>query len=232
MGIDMAKIDLKNYVDAMLESSSVAAHDIAGQVHVMQFCVDELEEHTSDQGKKFLSRLESSLDELTDIISFYRVYLKKAALSGSVLTPGDFLEKVLATSRINFWNEFKKITFITNATNEEWKLNVSCAEIHSVIFSMIAIYIEELKKGQIVEFQVQLDLKKLDSQYCQFTLSSNIAVDEKLFESLDVASSPGAKVLRKNLGHDILLSSDLYEASVTSSNDNFEIKVNMKVLDE
>ncbi|WP_372655139.1 hypothetical protein [Halobacteriovorax sp.] len=228
----MAKLDLENYVDAMLETSSVAAHDIAGQVHVMQFCVEELGEHTSVKGKKFLDRLESSIDELTDIISFYRVYLRKAALTGESLIPHQFLEKVLATSNITFWNEFKKIHFKTNAGNEEWKLSVPCAEVHSVVFSIIAIYLEELKKGQLVEFEVELGLKKLDSQYCQFTLSSNVAVDAKLFESIDIASSPGAKVLRKNLGHEILLSSELYEAKITSSNGSFEIILNMKVLDE
>ncbi|PIK16333.1 hypothetical protein [Halobacteriovorax sp. JY17] len=228
----MSNLELKTYVDALLETSSVAAHDISGQVHVMQFCVEELEEHTSDDGRKYLDRLQSSLDELTDIITFYRSYIKKAELTGEEVNAFDLIEKILASVRINFWNEFKKVSFKTDVGSEDWKLSVSCAEVHSVIFSVLAIYLEELKKGQIDEFEVGLTLKKLDSQHCQFTLVSSKPVEKQIFEILDESSSPGAKVVRKNLGHEILLNSPLYKMEVTSTKSNFKVSLNLKVLNE
>ena len=230
MDVLMSDIDLKTYVDAMLETSSVAAHDISGQVHVMQFCVEELEEHTSGDGQKYLSRLQSSLDELTDIITFYRTYIKKAELSGEQVNAFDLMEKVLASVRINFWNEFKKVSFITDVDSEDWELSVSCAEVHSVIFSVLAIYLEEVKKGQLEEFEVELSLKKLDSQHCEFTLLSSKPVEKQIFDTLDESSSPGAKVLRKNLGHEVMLNSPLYIMDVTSTDESFKVAVKMKVI--
>lgn len=228
----MTKLGLENYVDALLETSSVAAHDIAGQLHVMQFCVEELEEHSSDSGAKYLSRLQSSLDEVTEIISFYRSYIKKSSICGEEIVSSDLLEKVLSSLQVNFWNEFKKVKFLTNVEQESLKLSVSSAEVHSVIFSLLAIYLEELKKGQLEEFEVGLSLKKLDSQYCQFKLTSSKPVESGIFKVLDESSSPGAKVLRKNLGHEILLESDLYELEVASTKSSFEITLNLKVLNE
>ncbi|WP_044557554.1 ATP-binding protein [Halobacteriovorax marinus] len=228
----MSRLDLKNYVDAMLETSSVAAHDISGQVHVMQFCVEELEDQISEDGKKYLDRLQSSLDELTDIISFYRTYIKKDSPVEGAISARTFLENVLHAVQVNFWNEFKKINFKIDAEMQEWRLSAPYSEVGGVIFSVMAIYLEELKKGQIDGLDVELTLKKLDSQHCQFTLCSSKSVETRVFEGLDESSSPGAKVHRKNLGHKVILDSDLYTMEVISEDQNFRVELNMKVLDE
>jgi hypothetical protein len=226
----MDKVKIEKYVDAMLESSSVAAHDISGQIHVMQFCVEELENHISADGIKYLNRLQDSLDEVTDLITFYRSYIKKSSLVQSDLNPKQLVENVIHSLQVHFWNEFKKVKFVTSDIDGTLNFSTANEELHSVLFSVMSIYLEELKKGQLKDTLINLRLKVLDSKYCEFTLESEISVDNALFETLDESSSPGAKVFRKNLGHEIILNSGNYDLNCSSENGQFSMSLKMKVL--
>lgn len=228
----MEKVKIEKYVDAMLESSSVAAHDISGQIHVMQFCVEELENHTSEDGIKYLNRLQDSLDEVTELITFYRSYIKKSSLVQNDLRPKQLVENVIHSLQVHFWNEFKKINFLTSEIDDSIKFSASNEELHSVLFSVVSIYLEDLKKGQLKNSQLNLKLKVLDSKYCEFTLESEVPADIALFKNLDESSSPGAKVFRKNLGHGIILDSDKYDLSCLSKNGQFIISLKMKVIND
>jgi hypothetical protein len=226
----MSKVKIEKYVDAMLESSSVAAHDISGQIHVMQFCVEELENHISTDGIKYLNRLQDSLDEVTDLITFYRSYIKKSSLVQSDLDPRQLVENVIHSLQVHFWNEFKKLKFDTSSIADDLEFNVPNEELHSVIFSLMAIYLEELKKGQLTQSVIKIQLKVLDSKHCEFTLESELSVDSSIYDALDEKSSPGAKAFRKNLGHSIILDSDKYELDCSSKEEQFKISLKMKVI--
>lgn len=227
----METVKIEKYVDAMLESSSVAAHDISGQIHVMQFCVEELENHIDTEGIKYLNRLQDSLDEVTDLITFYRSYIKKSSLDSGQISPKILLENVIHSLQVHFWNEFKKLKFDTSEIEDAILFDATNEELHSVLFSLMAIYLEELKKGQLVDSVIKLKLKLLDSKYSQFTLESVLPVDEAVFQTLDESSSPGAKVFRKNLGHEIILNSIKYDISCSNEGEKFLISLKIKVLD-
>ncbi|OUR96637.1 hypothetical protein A9Q84_09845 [Halobacteriovorax marinus] len=226
----MSKIKIENYVDALLETSSIAAHDISGQIHVMQFCVDELETHLKDSGVKYITKLQSSLDELTELITLYRVDIRNSSLSKKTDGAAELVEKILSSVQVHFFNEFKKINFDLSDLSENLNLNISREELQSVLFSLLTIYLEELKKGQIEPCTMRLGLKVLDSEYCKFTLESKYSVDKKIFEKVDDSSSPGAKIYRKNLGHFIILNSGRYEVDSEIKGEDFLLSMTMKIL--
>ena len=228
----MDKVKIEKYVDAMLESSSVAAHDISGQIHVMQFCVEELENHISPDGIKYLNRLQDSLDEVTDLITFYRSYIKKSALVQNNLNPKQLVENVIHSLQVHFWNEFKKINFVTSDIDDSITFSTPNEELHSVLFSVMSIYLEDLKKGQLKKSLINLRLKVLDSKHCEFKLDSEISVDSALFEKLDESSSPGSKVFRKNLGHSIILNSSKYCLNCSNKNGRFVLSLKIKVIND
>lgn len=228
----MTKVKIEKYVDAMLESSSVAAHDISGQIHVMQFCVEELENHINPDGIKYLNRLQDSLDEVTDLITFYRSYIKKSSLAQLDLAPRQLIENVIHSLQVHFWNEFKKVKFDTSNISEEILFSTSNEELHSVLFSVMAIFLEELKKGQLKESVVKIELKVLDSKHCEFTLESELSIETSVFSALDETSSPGAKCFRKNLGHGIILNSDKYDLTCSANEEPFKLSLKMKVLND
>lgn len=228
----MSEIKIENYVDAMLETSSVALHDISGQIHVMQFCVEELEDHINKSGSKYIGRLQDSLDEVTELLSFYKSYVKKSSLSNELGGAQGLIERVLSSLQVHYWNEFKKIKFEYLEVASGIKFNVSKEELHSVLYSLLSIYLGELKKGQLDRCTMKIGLKVLDSQYCKFTLESAYLVDDSVFKSLDDASSPGEKAFRKNMGHAVILNSQKYQLETDVKNEMFSLSLKMKVISE
>jgi hypothetical protein len=228
----MSDIKIENYVDAMLETSSVALHDISGQIHVIQFCVEELNDHLDKAGSKYIERLQDSLDEVTDLLSFYKGYVKKASLSKELNGAEGLIEGVLSTLQVNFWNEFKKIKFDLSGVESGVKFGVSEEELHSVLFSLLSLYLDELKKAKLERCTISIGLKVLDSQHCKFTLESAYLVDRTVFETLDDSFSPGEKAFRKNMGHAVILNSNRYQIETDVKNELFSLSMKMKVISE
>lgn len=64
--------NLHEHLGSFLETSSVLAHDISGQNHVAQFCVEELSAHVQGDAQKYISRLKASLEEICELTGLYR----------------------------------------------------------------------------------------------------------------------------------------------------------------
>ena len=85
-----------NFLDSFLEAGAVAAHDFSGQVHVIQFCGEELINHVSGDGTKFLERMNSSIENLTNYVKSFRTFLKVHKIPGA--------EDALTFGTAHSWN--------------------------------------------------------------------------------------------------------------------------------
>lgn len=73
---------LKDNFNAILETSSLFGHDLSGQYHVIQFCLDELSERPLDeQTMRFIGRIGESLEELIRLTEQARRVFRESALA-------------------------------------------------------------------------------------------------------------------------------------------------------
>lgn len=72
---------LKDNFNAILETGSLFGHDLSGQYHVIQFCLDELAERPLDeQTMRFIGRIGESLEELIRLTEQARRVFRESAL--------------------------------------------------------------------------------------------------------------------------------------------------------
>lgn len=91
---------MRDNFNAILETGSLFGHDLSGQYHVIQFCLDELEERPLDeQTKRFISRIAESLDELIRLTEQARRTFRESNLDES---EGRSLRDVLELASAHF----------------------------------------------------------------------------------------------------------------------------------
>ncbi len=93
----MSRDLIKDNYNALIETGSLLGHDLSGQYHVIQFCLDELATRPLDeQTRRFIERIGQSLDELIRLTEGARRVFRDSSLPQGefqdTLSLGDVIE--------------------------------------------------------------------------------------------------------------------------------------------
>lgn len=93
----MSRELLKDNYNALIETGSLLGHDLSGQYHVIQFCLDELAARPLDeQTRRFIERIGQSLEELIRLTEQARRVFRDSSLpqgeAHDSLALGDIIE--------------------------------------------------------------------------------------------------------------------------------------------
>ena len=62
-----------NYSRSINETHRICTHDISGHLHLLRFCMDEINENKGEASKELLSRLDEGLEKLEDLNKLLKV---------------------------------------------------------------------------------------------------------------------------------------------------------------
>ncbi len=190
----------KDNYNALLESSSMVSHDISGQLHLLNFCAEELAEQMGE-GNNFLDRMLLGLEGLNEIILNYRQFIKEDKFKSNSLSFDEVVNKALSYFYLHQWNDRKRINIKLEGDSDSKMDECHSMALVEVLFSLICFANEEYKRKEIHSGKLTLSLIKFDTETAEFKILCE-ALDSNAedFEKFCHESQKGQKVFRKLLG--------------------------------
>lgn len=143
--------NLIDHFGSFLETSSVLAHDISGQNHVAQFCVEELSHLVEGEGEKYISRLKSSLDEIAELTALYRKIVRgqnPKKLGVALRSVHDEVEQLL---QLYYFKEKEHIDFSFSGSFDDLstELAINPYDLQQILFASYVLFVDAMQLGQI-----------------------------------------------------------------------------------
>ncbi len=192
---------------ALVDTSSVVAHDLCAQLHVLQFCLDELEHHIDDSGKEYLDRMGVSTNYIAELVNSFRRQLK---ISISDDGPEN-LEKVVNSAcelvKNHFFIVIEKLELIFGSDLNSFTLKNNGRKLMLMMFSIYATFIEDFKERDMGEFSdndklsISINSHSENSRFVKVSMRvKNTKINKDSFEEILQRSAPEKGKIRKFVG--------------------------------
>lgn len=199
-------IDIENY-NATIESCSVVGHDISGQLHVLQFCAEELSEKYPDD--QHVQKALSASEQLGHQVKVLRSFLTKSLLSESSKALYDIYKETEILIEIHHPRHFHQLIVTYDQSLSDRAIDNNYHELLNCNFTLFNFFIEELKKGTAKEIRLSISYEQAaDGTEMLKLVVENTSVDFSCFEDLHEEASFVKKTIRKSLGYTGLFQSD------------------------
>lgn len=193
---------------ALVDTSSVVAHDLCAQLHVLQFCAEELEEHISDSGREYLERMMSSTTYIADLINSFRRQLK---ITLDNTTP-ESLDKIqmgaLELVKNHFFVFIEKIDFVEDPNLSRFVIKNEARKLMLVLFSIYSSFIEEYKEDESLNLEkvtFEIKGKALNSRFVEVTVNVlGPSFTSEWFSQVRQEAAPEKGKIRKFLGLNLI----------------------------
>ena len=158
---------------ALVDTSSVVAHDLCAQLHVLQFCVEELTHHISKEGAEFLERMEDSTQYIASLVDTFRNHLK------ITLTDEDptSLEKVYQASlelvKNHFFVILESVDFRVSSEISNVVVKCEARKLMNMIFALYSMGLEKIKNSEVLgrdTISIELRAQKENSRFANIEL--------------------------------------------------------------
>lgn len=178
----------------LADTSSVVAHDLCAQLHVIQFCLDELDTHVDSEGKEFLKRMGASTNYITHLIDSFRRGLKVSLTDNQAHPLSDIYDGFIELIKNHYFVVLEKISFEVEGNLGDFTIKKNSRQLLHQFFALYSIYVDELRANQ-EDFKSTLDFNfsvhKLNNRFVQVRLKvkgisfSKAEFDQKLEQSVE-----------------------------------------------
>lgn len=191
---------LKEQTLRVVETASKFSHDISGKAHILQFCLDEVLEKRPELGNdKVFSKLVQSMEDLCEIVAFFRDYLPHELDLESNESVLEVCDKVRRLLKVYHW---KKMPSITLEFPENDILCKSCWELGESLFSIFSYCLDELDFSQAEPLEVKTSMElQAENQklFVQIDVNRNSISLDSIISYFENASYR-TKTMRSSLG--------------------------------
>tara|TARA_R110002072_G_scaffold534_7_gene4208 strand:+ start:103863 stop:104552 length:690 start_codon:yes stop_codon:yes gene_type:complete len=228
----LKKKELQHF-DALVDTSSVVAHDLCAQLHVLQFCTEELDSFISPDGRKYLEKVQESSKYLASLINSFRNQLKFDFSKDQKYTIAELNSFVNELLKNHFYGVIDKISLDVNQACHDKYLKNRCADSVHMIFALYSIVVDLLKSNSYFlsnELSIRLAVEN-NSLVISFS-GENFNISKDRFEKEMRMSTPDKGSIRKYLGIDQLnkIKSNNDQVLVFHENpDSLEIKLQLEI---
>ena len=132
----------------LADTSSVVAHDLCAQLHVLQFCLEELNEHVDPQGKEFLKRMGASTNYITHLIDSFRRGLKVSLTDNEAHPLSDIYDGFIELIKNHYFIVLEKIKFDVEGNLANFTIKRNSRQLLHQFFALYSFYIDELRANQ------------------------------------------------------------------------------------
>lgn len=193
---------------ALVDTSSVVAHDLCAQLHVLQFCLEELGEHISDEGKEYLDRMEVSTSYIANLVNSFRKQLKITLSDDEPENIDKILSAALELVKNHFFVVIERLEFSFNGDFSSFVLKYNARQVMLMLFSVYATFIEVFKEEDLGEHDkmgMSFSVKPENSRFVKLILKvENTKVGNNKFEEILSLSAPEKGKIRKFVGLNLI----------------------------
>lgn len=173
LGVGTVSEQAKKMTISQCEAALKTFHDLAGKIHILQFCSEEISERVKSKDCQiYLEKLNHAGDDLVAIISLARQVFKTATQFESKEL-SFFCREVTDLSRVYYWKETESVAFRLDPQLSEVIVDTFLgSKIREFLFS-IYCHLCELAAGGAENVYIDLILENLDSDWMELKLVTN-----------------------------------------------------------
>ncbi len=160
---------------ALGEVSGLIAHDLAGPLHAIQFCAQELQENPERlNSRKYLEQLTLNTDRCVELIKSLRAYLKEPEVRKSSVLFGETHDYVLRLMKTQFQNQgFEKIRFVLEPALLEVRFAVAHVDMVHILYNLYKNSIENFIAHGNEDPEIQVGILEDAAETLQMFIKDN-----------------------------------------------------------
>jgi len=193
---------------ALVDTSSVVAHDLCAQLHVLQFCLEELQGHVSDTGQEYLNRMGVSTHYIADLVNSFRKQLKISLSDDMPESLDKVFQAAMELVKNHFFIVIEKLELNFEGDLSSFTLKDSARKSMLVIFAIYATFIEEFKEKSFNDqdrLLLNFSAVPENSRFVRVVIEvKNTSIDQGRFEEILFAAAPEKGKIRKFVGLNLL----------------------------
>lgn len=204
--MENTKKDLSNF-RTLADTSSVVAHDLCAQLHVMQFCLEEMNDHISPEGREYLRRMRDSTSYISQLMDSFRRGLKLKINDEDSFTLESIYDGTLELIKNHYFIVIEKVTFEHKGKLGSFEIKNNCKRFMNSLFTVYSFFLDEVKADDEGKLRplMHLKVKAENTRFVRVTLSVTGETFDKEWFMEKLNSSVAEKGrMRQYLGATIL----------------------------
>ncbi|MCF8058853.1 MAG: hypothetical protein K9K67_06140 [Bacteriovoracaceae bacterium] len=185
------------------DTSSVVAHDLCAQLHVLQFCLEELEEHINQDGREYLKRMSDSTHYISKLVDSFRRGLKVSINDHDSFPLGEIYEGAIELIKNHYFVVLEQ-AILTSSKLNDVKVKDSGRKLLQMIFTFYSFFMDEIKaadEDKRFNLNFELHVKSENSRFARLILETQGKAFEQSWLREKIESSMAEKgKLRQFLG--------------------------------
>jgi hypothetical protein len=160
---------------ALSDTSSVVAHDLCAQLHVMQFCLAEIEEHVSEEGREYLKRMGTSTSYISRLVESFRRGLKVAINDHGSFPIDEIYEGAIELIKNHYFVVLERTTFTVTGNLGSLKIKNNGRKLLQMIFTLYSFFMDEVKSSdeeELFTFSINFQGIIENSRFVRITLET------------------------------------------------------------
>jgi hypothetical protein len=174
------------HFSCFLETSSHLIHDVSGQAHVAQFCVDELSHLLPKVGphEKFIQRLQESVSELSELSVLYRQFIKDQSPENISAVFMQTHMSCLREISIHYFKDRERLSFEIDPKLIALDSYVFGPELKKALYATYTLFLGVLKRDQVDFSSCRIELLAQSESSCSllFADDKGLLNEKKIFE--------------------------------------------------
>lgn len=198
----------KSRYRALGEMSALIAHDLSSPLHVVQYCVEELQDSDAEMGgtaqRKYLDPLAKNVARAIDLINSLKARIRSSVETSTSASFLDVHEHVIYILDTYFSNEgFKKIRFEVDPRMGGLILFLSRVELIQILDNIYRNASQNLLKNRVQDPTIRISLHSQNSEDASMIIEDNgtglTQSDFEMLTSFQFVTTPESKI-PKGLG--------------------------------
>lgn len=195
--------DVKNpKLRELTDTSSVVAHDLCAQLHVLQFCLDELDSFISPEGREYLKRMTTSTRYISNLVDSFRKGLKVNLTDENAYPFDEVYEAAIELIKNHYFVVLERVSFSLDMAKSP-VVKSQCRSLMSILFAVYSVFLDELKANddESASMNFNLSVKDLNPRFTKLAISVEPSLmDDKAFLDALEEAAPSKGKMRQFLG--------------------------------
>lgn len=161
---------------ALTDTSSVVAHDLCAQLHVMQFCLEELQDHVDSEGKEYLRRMGASTNYISRLVDSFRRGLKVSVNDADPFALDEIYEGAIDLLKNHYFIILERLAFTTTGSLEDLRVKKDARKLLQMIFSIYSFFMDEVRSDDNDErftFSFNFKAEPVNSRFAKVTIETS-----------------------------------------------------------
>ncbi|MCR9206510.1 MAG: hypothetical protein NXH75_18145, partial [Halobacteriovoraceae bacterium] len=177
-------------------------HDLCAQLHVLQFCLDELDSFISPEGKEYLKRMTTSTRYISSLVDSFRKGLKVNLSDEIPYAFDEVYEPAIELIKNHYFVILERVSFSIDMPKTP-VIKSHGRTLMSVLFGIYSVFLDELKarEDELSQMNFNLSIKDINPRFTKVSvLVDSVELDDKGFLGAMEKSAPSKGKMRQFLG--------------------------------